>query len=76
MALGPKEIITINIVAPVPIIPKPQVADPADLAPVATKIFINAHIEQPGSTEEVAKAVEWLLSPLSRFATGQLVGYR
>jgi NAD(P)-dependent dehydrogenase (short-subunit alcohol dehydrogenase family) len=70
--LGPKEI-TINIVAPGPIITEPEVADPADLAPVATKIFNNAHIKRPGSTEEVAEAVKWLVSPLSGYVTGQLI---
>lgn len=70
--LGPKEI-TINIVAPGPIITEPDVADPADLAPVATKIFNNAHIKRPGSTEEVAEAVKWLVSPLSGYVTGQLI---
>ncbi|KAH8652235.1 hypothetical protein BX600DRAFT_501556 [Xylariales sp. PMI_506] len=70
--LGPKGI-TVNIVAPGPILTEPEGIDPADLAPVGAKIFNNAHIKRPGTTEEVAEAVKWLVSPLSGYVTGQLI---
>jgi NAD(P)-dependent dehydrogenase (short-subunit alcohol dehydrogenase family) len=65
--------ITVNIVAPGPIVTESGGIDPAALAPVGTKIFNNAHLKRPGTTEEVAEAVKWLASPLSGFVTGQLI---
>lgn len=65
--------VTVNIVAPGPIMTEAGGIDPAALAPVGTKIFNNAHLKRPGTAEEVAEAVKWLASPLSGYVTGQLI---
>lgn len=65
--------ITVNIAAQGPIATEAGGIDPAALAPVAAKIFNNAHLKRAGTTDEVAEAVRWLTSPLSGYITGQLI---